>query len=81
MSRRERDVAAIANGVCAICDEPIIPGNRVVDWNRSPWGDGDDVAHWRCADNWEPSDEQLEARARSCYPTLTERLEAAQRLK
>ena len=74
-----KGIKAIANGFCAICDEPIIPGNRVVDWNRSPWGDGDDVAHWKCADDWEPSDEQMNPS--EWGPTISERQEKNRRLK
>lgn len=62
---------------CAICDEVIEEGSHRVPWNRSPWGDGDDWAHFKCADNWEPTDEQIEAHNNAGYPTLRERQEAA----
>jgi hypothetical protein len=41
---------------CALCDELAVDP---VPWGRSPWGDGDDWACAECADNWEPTDEQM----------------------
>ncbi len=63
---------------CAICDKPIAQGDPATEWHRSPWGDGDDWAHIECADNWEPDDEDI---YRNTGPTLTERQDAARRLK
>ena len=65
---------------CAICDEPL-PDLEAVKWTVDPWGKVYDYAHKSCADDWEPSDEQLEASRDRAYPTLAERQEAARRLK
>lgn len=62
--------------VCALCDDFIANG-CAVKWGRSPWGDGDDWAHFKCADNYEPSDEDIEAHNNAGYPTLRELQEAA----
>ena len=63
---------------CSLCDEFIANGYGVP-WGRSPWGDGDDWAHYRCAHNYEPSDEEM--CPSEWGPTLQERQEAARRLK
>lgn len=65
---------------CALCDEPV-PDMELVRWTTDPWGHVYDYAHKKCADNWEPSDEQLEAQRDRGYPTLRERQAAARRLK
>jgi hypothetical protein len=66
---------------CDICHEVIQSWHAREEWGRSPWGDGDGLAHKSCADDWEPSDEQLEDSRNRAYPTLAERQDAARRLK
>jgi hypothetical protein len=66
---------------CDICQKPIYADEPRTEWGRSPWGDGDGWAHLDCADDWEPTDEQMEAHRTAGYPTLQERQDAARKLK
>ena len=63
---------------CAICDEPL-PDLEAVKWTVDPWGKVYDYAHKSCADDWEPSDEQLADRRQS-GSRLTHRWRSGKRL-
>jgi len=60
---------------CAICYEFLKKGDRIVNWGY--WSG--DLAHFGCADDWEPTDEQM--CPSEWGPTIAERQAAAQRLK
>ena len=62
---------------CWLCEEDFKDGDEITAWGYC----GDQDVHYKCADNYEPSDEDIERMSRSGYPTLTERLDAARRLK
>ena len=64
---------------CDICHEAIRPWHSKEEWGRSPWGDGDGWAHKSCADDWEPSDEQMNPP--EWGPTISEQQEKNRRLK
>ena len=64
---------------CAICDEPL-PDLEAVKWTVDPWGKVYDYAHKSCADDWEPSDEQLESYRRQSERRLTQPWRSGKRL-
>ena len=63
---------------CAICDEPL-PDMYAVKWTVDPWGKVYDYAHKTCADDWEPTDEQMCPSEPG--PSLQEQYERAWELK